>query len=100
MVRDPTNTLVDRSKVSGKGFDGERRLFLILSKFGGFEHQGTKSLSSRRAGDSTGQESPEEVAVPTVQEALRRVRDTGTRASGKRTLSRGVEAARAAPHRT
>ena len=32
--------------------------------------------------------------VPPVQEAPRRVQDTGTRASGKKTLSRGVEAAR------
>ena len=32
--------------------------------------------------------------VPPVMEAPRRVRDTGTRASAKRALSRGVEAAR------
>ena len=32
--------------------------------------------------------------VPPVQEAPRRVQNTGTRASGKRTLSTGVEAAR------
>ena len=32
--------------------------------------------------------------MPPVLEAPRRVRDTGTRASANRTLSRGVEAAR------
>ena len=42
-ARDPTNTLVDRSKVSDKGFDAESRLFLQLLKFGGLGHRGTKS---------------------------------------------------------
>ncbi|CAN0416383.1 unnamed protein product, partial [Ascophyllum nodosum] len=32
-ARDPTNTLVDRSKVSDKGFDAESRLFLVRSNF-------------------------------------------------------------------
>ena len=51
----------NRSKNSGKGFD-EKRLFFVLLKFGGFEHQGTKSSSRRRAGGNTDQESPEEAA--------------------------------------
>ena len=92
------NPTVKDLTISGKGFDDERRLLVVLSNFGGFKHQGTKSSSSRRAGDNTGQESPEErqlvLEVPPVQEAPRRVRDTGTRVSGKRTLNRGVEAAR------
>ena len=49
-------------------------------------------------GNNTDQERPKEAAgtreVPPVQEAPRRVQNTGTRASGKRTLSTGVEAAR------
>ena len=69
----------------------------MLSNFGVFEHQRTKS-SSRRAGDNTDQEQPGGEAavreVPPVQEALRRVLGTGTRASDMRTLSRGVEKAR------
>ena len=59
-----------------------------------FEHQETKS-SSRRAGGDTDQEQPGGEAavreVPPVLEVPRRVRDTGTRASDNRTLSRGVE---------
>ena len=70
----------------------------MLSNFGGFEHQVTKSSSSRRAGDNTGQESPEErqlvLEVSPIQEAPRRVRDTDTKVNVKRTLNRGVEAAR------
>ena len=54
--------------------------------------------SPRRAGGNTYQEqSGGEAAVrevPPVLEAPRRVRDTGTRASAKRTLGKGVEAAR------
>ena len=69
----------------------------MLSKNGSFEHQETKS-SSRRAGGETDQEQPEGEAavreVPPGLEAPRRVRDTGTRVGAKRTLSRGVEAAR------
>ena len=67
---------------------------LVLSKFGVIEHQRTKGLS-RRAGNNTDQEiARKRQQVLSVQEAPRRVRDTGTRASLKRTLSRGVEAAR------
>ena len=33
-ARDPTITLLDRSKVFCKGFDEERRLFLVLLEFG------------------------------------------------------------------
>ena len=44
-------------------------------------------------------ERPEEAAILPVQEGPRRVRDTGTRASAKTTLSRGVEAAREGPER-
>ena len=48
-------------------------------------------------GNNTDQESSEERQlvreIPPVQEAPRRVRGTGTRASDIRTLSRGVEAA-------
>ena len=69
----------------------------MLSEFGGFEHQETKS-STRKAGKETDQEQPEGEAavreVPPVLEARRRVRHTGTRACAKRTLNRGVEEAR------
>ena len=69
----------------------------MLLKFGVFEHQETKS-SSRRAGGETDQEQPEGEAavreVPPVLEAPRGVRDIGTRASVKRTLSRAVETER------
>ena len=56
-ARDPTNTLVDRSKVSDKGFGEERRMFFVLLKFGVFEHQGTKS-SFRRTGENTDRDAP------------------------------------------
>ena len=52
----------DRSKVSGEGFDEETRLLVVLLKFEGFEHQGTKSSPRRRAGGKTDQESLEEAA--------------------------------------
>ena len=69
----------------------------MLSKFGVLEHKKTES-SSRRAGGQTDQEQPEGEAavreVAPVQEAPRIVRDTGTSASVKRTLSRGVEVAK------
>ena len=103
-LRDPTNTLliVYQSKVSDKGFDGESRPLLVLLKFGGFEHRGTKSShhpeeeldgtipfkKPRRRGSGYVKK------VPPVLEVPRRVRDTGTRASAKRTLRRGVEAVR------
>ena len=99
-VRDPTNTLVDRLKASGKGFDEERRLFLVLLNFG------VLNIKEQKV------HHPEELEifpikkarrrqlvceVPLVQEAPTRVQDTGTRASGKRTLSKGVEAAKGTP---
>ena len=60
-----------------------------------FEHLETKSLLSRRAGGDTNQESARRrQQVLPVQEAPGRVRNTGTRASVKRTQSRAVEAAR------
>ena len=91
---------MDRSKVSGKGLEAESRLFLALIKFEGFEHRGTKSSPSRRRKlrEQFDQEILKERQrvreVPPIQEAPRRVQDTDTRASGKRTLSTGVEAAR------
>ena len=84
---------IDRS-FSDKGFDAESRLFFVLSKFGGFKHQETKN-SSKRAGEDTDQESARRrQQVLPVQEAPRRVQNTGTRASVKRTLSRAVEVVR------
>ena len=69
----------------------------MISKFGVFELQETKS-SPRRAGRETDKGQPEGEAavrkVPLVQEAPGRVRDTDTRASVKRALSRAVETAR------
>ena len=65
----------------------------MLFKFGGFEHQRRKG-SSRRAGNNTDQESARRrQQVLPVQETSRRVRNTGTRASVKRMLSRTVETA-------
>ena len=96
-------TSEDRSKVFDKSFVAESRPYLVLSKFGVFTFQKT-----RAGGDNTDQESPKQRQrahkVPSVQEAQRRVRETGTRVSAKRTLSRGVEAARESspqvvPHR-
>ena len=79
------------------GFDEERSLVLVLLKFA------VLNIEERRV------HHPEELEtmpikksrrrqlvreVPTVQNAPKRVQDTGIRASGKRTLSMGVEAAR------
>ena len=86
----------DQSRVSDEGLVAKSTLFLALSNFEVSEHQETKS-STRSAGGETDQEQPKGEAavreVPLVQEAPRRVRDTGTRASVERTLSRAVEAA-------
>ena len=91
---------MDRSKVSDKGFDAGSRLFLVPLKFGGLstkkrrvhlpkEESWWEQYRSRKSeGEAAGVRE-----VPSVQEAPRRVRDTGTRASAKRTLSRDVEAA-------
>ena len=71
-------------------------MFVVLSNISGvFEHQETKSLS-RRAGGDIEKRAPGggRQQVLLVLEAPRGVRDTGTRASAKRTLSRGVEAVR------
>ena len=73
-------------------------MFLVLSNFDGFFN-----IKKRRVhlpeDESWGEQYRSRAPgggdkVPPVQEAPRRVQDTGTRASGKRTLSRGVEAAR------
>ena len=99
-VRDPTNTLVDRLKGSGKGFDEEWRRFLVLLNFG------VLNIKEQKV------HHPEELEtipikkarrrqlvckVPLVQGAPTRVQDTDTRASGKRTLSKGVEATKGTP---
>ena len=96
-MRDSTNTLVYRSKVSDKGLDEEMGLFLVVLKFGVLNIKERKvhypaelkTISTKKA---RGRQLVRE--VPPVQEAPRRVRDTGARASVKRTLIRGVEAAR------
>ena len=98
-ARDTTNTLVDRSKVSCKGFDTQSRLFLVLLKFGVLniaERRVTiqKKSCSERYQSRKSEERQRVGEVPPVLEVPRRVRDTGTKASGKRTLSAGVEAAR------
>ena len=85
-------TLVDRSKVSDKSFDAESRLFSVLSKFGVLEHQETKSSFRRAGGDQESARTRQQV-LPVQEVLLRRVQNTGTRASVKRTLSRAVEAA-------
>ena len=69
----------------------ESKLFLLLSKIRGFE---PKSSSRRARGDTDQESARRRQQVLPVQEAPRRVRNTDTRTSVKRTLSEGVEAAR------
>ena len=84
-------------KVSDKGFDAERRLFLVLPKFGFLSIKKRKDhlLEDESWWKQYRPRAPVGGSkVPPVQKAPRRVRDIGTRASDKRTLSRGVEVAR------
>ena len=72
----------------------------MLSNFEGFEHQETKSSPSRRrelrgtipVKSTLRRQLARE--VPPVHEAPRKVQNTGTRASGKKTLCTGVGAVR------
>ena len=70
-------------------------MLLKFGVFGATRNEEFTFQKTRAGGNNSDQESPKERQrvreVPPVQEASRRVRDTGTRASAKRTLSRGVE---------
>ena len=62
--------------------------------WGVFKHLETKSLSRPAGGDTDQESARRRQQVLPVQEAPRRVRNTGTRANVKMSLSRAVEAAR------
>ena len=89
--------------ISGKGFDEERRLFSVLSICLFLTSRNVDFIFQKRRGGGT---IPNKNArrtqlvreEPPVKEAPRRVRDTGTRANGKRTLSTGWRQPSRAPY--
>ena len=70
---------------------------LSAFKLRGIEHQGNKEFIPKNWRECRSRRARTKQLVrdvPPVQEAPRKVRDSGTRASRKRTLSRGMKAAR------